>query len=119
MGNYIIIQIIASVFLIFAILKVFFQYRTDKISMKRLILWCFLWLGVGIIFWLPQTTSFVASVLGIGRGADLVIYTGMVILYYLIFRIYVKIDKQQEEITKIVQTLAIKESKNDNTKTND
>jgi hypothetical protein len=107
MGNYLIIQIIASVFLIFALLKVFWKYKGKQISFKEFFFWALLWVVIGVVFWLPQTTSFFANILGIGRGVDLVIYTSIVLIFYLIFRIFIRLDKQQQEITKIVRSLAL------------
>lgn len=109
MGNYLIIQIIASIFLIFAALKALFKYKSRQISFKEFIFWIILWLIIGIVFWLPQTTSFLANIFGIGRGVDLVIYTSIILIFYLLFRIFVRIDKQQQEITKIVRSLSIKD----------
>jgi len=109
MGNYLIIRIIASVFSIFAIFKVLKKYRDKNISFKELFFWVIIWLAVGLVFWLPRFTTFLANFLGIGRGADLVIYTSIILIFYLIFRIFIILDKQQQEITKIVRHLAITE----------
>lgn len=114
MKNYLIIQIIISIFLIIAIYKDFKKYRLKTINSKEFIGWLILWLMVGIIFWLPQTTSILAGLLGIGRGVDLVIYTSIVVIFYLLFRIFVNLDKQQQEITKIVRYLAISEEEKKN-----
>jgi len=113
MKNYLIIQIIATVFLLFAAIKVIRKYKDKNFNVKELIFWLIIWLITGIVFWLPQTTSYLANLLGIGRGADLVIYSSIIIIFYLLFRIYVNLDKQQQEITKIVRHLAISETEQD------
>lgn len=109
MGNYLIIRIIASIFVIYALLKVIKKYRDKSIYLKELLFWAIVWLAIGFVFWLPNFTTLLANILGIGRGADLVIYSSIIIIFYLIFRIYVVLDKQQQEITKIVRHLAISE----------
>ena len=109
MRNYLPIQIVATLFLIFAIFRVIRKYREKDINFKEFFRWLILWLVIGIVFWLPQTTSFLANILGIGRGADLVIYVSIIVIFYLIFRLLVMVDKQQREITKIVRHLAIME----------
>lgn len=113
MRNYIFIQIIASIFLIFAILKVIRKYREKNINLKEVLLWLVIWMVVGIVFWLPQATSFLANILGIGRGADLVIYISIIFLFYLLFKIFLILDRQQQEITKIIRHLALNEANKD------
>jgi hypothetical protein len=40
---------------------------------------------------------------------DLAVYLAVLAIFYLIFRVYLKIDKQQKEITKIIRQLALEE----------
>jgi len=61
------------------------------------------WLAVGIIVWIPNSTNVIAQFLGIGRGADLIFYFSILILFFLIFRVYIKIEKIERNITKVVR----------------
>jgi hypothetical protein len=45
----------------------------------------------------------------VGRGVDLVIYISVLILFYLIFRTLVRLDKIEKDITKIVREVALKD----------
>ena len=38
----------------------------------------------------------------------------LILIFYLIFRLYLKADKQQKEITKLVRHLALNEREEDN-----
>jgi len=70
-------------------------------------------LAVGVVVILPQTASFLANLLGVGRGADLVIYLSILVLFYIVFRIFIRLDRLDREITKIVRELALqKKDKN-------
>lgn len=53
--------------------------------------------------WVPNSLTKLANFFGIGRGADLVLYVGLVAVFYFIFRIYVRLEKMERNITKIVR----------------
>ena len=77
-------------------------------SVFGFVIWSVLWLVVLVVFWQPDTTTYLANFLGIGRGADLAIYLSIVAIFYLLFRIYVRLSKIESEITKVVRKDAIK-----------
>lgn len=101
------IQLILSLFLLFAIAKVAMRYRDRVISLQEFILWTIFWLLVGLVVIFPEITSLVANLVGVGRGVDLVIYLAVLILFYLVFRILVRLDKIEKDITKIVRQNAL------------
>ena len=107
--SYLPLQIIVSLFVLLIVFRLFKKYKDNTLKTSEFIGWLLIWLIVIVAFWLPQTTSYLAILLGIGRGVDLAIYVALLIIFYLIFRVYLKIDKQQKEITKIVRHLALKE----------
>lgn len=100
-------QLLFSIFILFAVSRAILRFKEGKISFLALIGWVFLWLWVGIIIWIPGVTTHIAKILGIGRGADLIIYGSIVTLFYLIFRIYVKIEDIERQITQIARNIAL------------
>ena|SRR3989344_5283714 len=107
--NYLPLQIIVSLFVILVVFRLTKKYRESAVKTAEFLGWLIIWIAVLIVFWLPQTTSYLAFFLGIGRGADLAVYTAVLICFYLIFRLYLKADRQQKEITKLVRHLALKD----------
>lgn len=105
------LPIIASVFIIFALLKVWLRFKDHTLSLLETFLWSILWLAVAAVFWQPEIASRLADYLGIGRGADLIVYIAIIVLAYVIFRLFVKVDKIDRQITKVVRELAIKNEK--------
>lgn len=77
--------------------------------MAWLLFWILFWGVAGIVAALPQTADEVARLVGVGRGADVVIYLSLVVVFYLIFRLYVKIEQVEGEITRLVRKLSIDE----------
>lgn len=101
------IQIIVSIFLILIILKTLARKKSKELSLKETIAWLVVWIGTGIIFWFPQYTDRIAKVLGINRGADLITYISIIILAYLVFRIFIHLDKIEKSITKLTREDAL------------
>jgi len=60
---------------------------------------------------LPQTTVFLADFLGIWRGTDVAVYLSIVLIFYLIFRIFVKLEKIEKDITAIIREISLKDKK--------
>lgn len=101
------IQIILLVFITFFLSRVYLRSKEKVIPVKTAFFWTLIWVFalVGII--LPATTSKIASFFGVGRGVDVILYLGMSVLFYLVFRIYVMIEDLRRELTKIVRNVGI------------
>lgn len=108
------IQIIVSIFLLLTILKTLARKKSKELSLKETIAWLIVWLGTGFIFWFPKYTTRIANILGIGRGADLIIYSSIIILAYLIFRIFIHLDRIEKNITKLTREEALKNTEKNN-----
>lgn len=102
-----VLQIVLIVFLIFAITRVLLQLRQKNLSFTSFLFWGAIFIGAVIGVVNPNLTSDVALLLGIGRGADVVIYFSIVTLFYLIFRLTVSIEEIRNEITKFVRQIAL------------
>lgn len=103
-------QIIVLAFIFFVFLKILKKYREKIISNREMLLWSLVWLLAALLIIWPGTTSFLASQLGIGRGVDLIVYLALILNLYLIFRLYVRVEKLGKNITELVRKLAIKDA---------
>lgn len=103
-----------SIFLIVfsgvTLLRAVRQYRRQVVSMHWLMLMFVLWLGVMLVAISPQSTDRIAEAAGVGRGADLLVYTAIVVLLASVMRMQVRIEMQRRELTDLVRKLAIKGS---------
>jgi len=105
------IQIIGILFALFAFIVTIIKFKEKKISIKEFIFWSILWFCIAVIAIVPWTTTIIANFIGIRRGIDVVIYLSIIVLFYLIFRIYVKIINVEREITKLVREEALKKKR--------
>jgi hypothetical protein len=101
------IQFFLLAFALLALVKVVQKYRARAIQTMQFLAWVLISLGATFVAVFPDTTNFFAAMLGIWRGADLLLYASLVIISYLIFRIHLTLDRVQQEITEIVRVLAL------------
>lgn len=107
------IQILMIGFSVFAIVRTIRQFQKGTLPANWLSLWVFFWIGVSIVVLLPQTTDLLARLTGVGRGADVVVYSAIPALFYLVFRLYVKMEKIEREITTLVRKNALEKIQKD------
>ncbi|MGZ8867733.1 MAG: DUF2304 family protein [Thermoanaerobaculia bacterium] len=69
--------------------------------------WTLLWLAAGIAIAFPDLLVWLASVLGIGRGTDLVLYVFILAGFVAFFATYLRFRRVDEQMTKIVRHIAI------------
>jgi hypothetical protein len=96
---------------ILAITLSILRFRDGKMSLGMFLVWIFIWLVVIIIAIYPDSTNYLASFTGIGRGLDLVLILGLLLSFYMIFKMYNKIETVEEELTDLVRELAIQRKK--------
>jgi small membrane protein len=60
--------------------------------------------------WVPEHASRLASLVGIGRGVDLVLYTWVVISLIMLLNLHLKLRSQMELITLLARKIAIEDA---------
>lgn len=105
------IQIITIIVVLFLITRVGTKLKRREITFKEALFWAILWFGVGMVVLYPQIADRVASSIGLqtATGIDLVVYIAVALAFYLIFRLFVHIERVERDITKIVRRLALKD----------
>lgn len=109
-------QIVLAVFLIFAQSRVYLRFRSGEIALTGLLFWSIIFASalVGVVF--PDITTKIAQITGIGRGVDVVVYSSIALLFYLVFRLYVYLEETRHEISQLVTKLALKDGKKEKKK---
>jgi hypothetical protein len=102
-------QILASLFILFAINRIMTRYRQELIPKSEIAVWLFFWALVAVAIWWPHGTDIVASWLGVSRGVDVVVTASLAVIFYLMFQVFSHVHKLQRELTQLVRKLAIKE----------
>ncbi len=104
------IRLLLVLFLVFAFSRVVLRRQEGAISLGSFLFWAGVWLlaATGIIQ--PDFTTYIAKGIGIGRGADVVIYLSILIIFYLLFRTHIMIENLHHDITRIIRNLALKDA---------
>lgn len=92
---------------IIAIIIAVLRLKNSKMSVGMAFLWILIWLIVIGVSIFPNSTNIFASLTGIGRGLDLVLILGLIVGYYLIFKMYGMIENMDKEITLLVREIAL------------
>ena len=104
-------QSILILFFAFFILKTILKWKQKELLFSETTGWMLLWILGLLLAIKPDTASYFAKLLGIGRGVDLAIYLALIVLFYLQFRLMVRLEKNNREITKLTREKALEDKK--------
>lgn len=104
-----VIQIVLVAFAVFALSRVVLRFRKGGLPVIHLVTWFLFWAAVIVAVLWPTTTSAVAAWVRVGRGTDLVMYLSVMAIFYLVFRMFGKIEELERQITRVVRAAALKE----------
>jgi small membrane protein len=66
---------------------------------------------IGMVFvWYPELTNRLAKLVGVGRGADLVMYVWIVLNLFFIARLHIKLREQAQAFTELARQMALKDA---------
>lgn len=101
------IQVLLTIFLLFALSRVYLRAKGGELHFGEFLFWggIFAFALIGVIE--PQFTNYAAKILGIGRGADVVLYAAIALVFYLIFRTNIYIENLKNEITLLSRKMAL------------
>ncbi len=105
------IQVIIIIFALFALSRAMLRFRDNKLGRNEFLFWAGLWTAAIIISFIPSILGVFSGRIGTTSGLDLVLYLSIIALFYLMFRLYVRTEALEKEITSVVRELAINPEK--------
>jgi small membrane protein len=88
------------------------QLVSGRQSRMIALLGCIIWLAASIAILWPDLTIQVAGFLGIGRGADLILYILAITYLISMFYVYQRFQRMEANITEITRHIAIQKDGN-------
>lgn len=104
-----VLQIMVTIIAVASIARVIAQALQKRGSLVPPLMWTAVWILVIIVFWTPEVASYAAVRLGIGRGADLIVYTAILVVLYLMYRVFIRLERMEQNITSITRQFALRD----------
>ncbi len=104
-----IFQIIASVFILFAMQRILTRYKQARVPKSEVLIWLLFWFFVAIAVWWPRGTDLIANALGISRGYELVVAVSLALLFFMVFKLFTHVHQLHAQMTDLVRKLAIQQ----------
>lgn len=106
-------QIAALPLLALMALATAIQIARRRLAPRFGMAWLALWIAAAVSIADPELLVRVAHFLGIGRGADLVLYLSVIFTFAAFFITYLRFRRVDEQLTKIVRHLAIRDAQDE------
>src|SRR6056297_3673331 len=107
----ILFQAILILFIVVIIARLVIRFKNEDINLINFLVWLFLWLAIVGVVIFPESINFLARTLGIGRGVDVAIYFSLILIFYFIFYLTVRIRSLENKITKLARKMALNKKK--------
>lgn len=107
-------QILALAALAFSFILTLLAGLRGWISKRAGMVWMTVWVTAGVAILWPQMLSRLARLVGIGRGADLLLYCAVVVMLVGFLMVYVRLRRLRRELTLLVRALALRDADQDN-----
>jgi hypothetical protein len=103
-------QIIAGLVIVFFLLKLLKQWKKKTISLNEFVFWLLFWIfALLIVIFIKQVDKIVIG-LGFSSSAiNLAFYIAVLFLFYLIFKMRLKIVKIEKNITDLARKISLKD----------
>jgi len=103
------IQIILLAIIVVIVWRLVAKLTVKELSIKQFVGWLAIWLAAAVVVIRPGLTVWIANSVGVGRGSDLIFYLAIIFLFYMVFRLLLRIEKMEKNLTQVIRTEALKE----------
>ncbi len=101
-------QIIALFIIAFFLARLFWQKQKKQIGANEFLFWLIFWFLAAIaIITIKFIDKLVAGLGFTGSGIEVLLYLSIVLLFYLIFRLRLRLAKVERNLTKIIREIAL------------
>lgn len=107
-----IMQIILSVVALLSAERLWQRWRTHTLGLGAIIFWLLGLAGVLLLVWRPTLADKLSQVVGVGRGTDAILYIGVAVIFYLVLRIFIRLEKQEDLLTRLTTEIALGREQN-------
>jgi small membrane protein len=95
-----------------AISKSYVDFRARVESLQMFLVWTFTWTGIVLVALFPSIVDIGLSSFGSRAGLGTFFGMALVFLFFVVYRIYVKLDRLEQKLTKTIQELSLRDWNN-------
>jgi hypothetical protein len=103
-------QIVTLPLIALIVLAIVIQFARRRLAPRIGFAWIVLWSAAAVSIADPELLVRAAHFLGIGRGADLVLYLSVIFSFSAFFITYMRFRRVDEQLTTIVRSIAIRDA---------
>jgi small membrane protein len=104
-------QIFSVLLAVVAISKSYVDFRGRRESLQMFVLWCATWIAIVSVALFPAVIPRLIAWGGGQAGIGTFLGMALVFLFFLLYRVYVKLERLEHRIAKLVQEAALGEYK--------
>lgn len=98
--------LVATIIIAFFLAKLYWQKHKGAVSTGEFVFWLFFWLAsLVLVLFLKQLDHLVASFGFSVSAIQVAVYMAIAVLFYFIFRVRLKLEKMEENLTKLNEVL--------------
>jgi len=106
-------QIIGLIVIAYFLIRLYSQKKKKQINANEFYFWLVFWLIAGSAVLLLKQIDLLVRNLGFtASGIDVLLYLAVVMLFYSVFRLRIRMARMEQDITKVVRKIAIKDENN-------
>lgn len=103
----VIMQIILSVVALMSAERLWSRWQRRTLGRGTLGLWFIGLLFILLLVWRPELADKLSRFVGVGRGVDAVVYISIAVIFYLVLRIFIRLEKQEDLLTRLTTEIAL------------
>ncbi len=88
------------------------RYKRGELSLRRSLFWAGPWIVLTIVMLSPDLVDTLATRAGVetATGIDFMAYIAVGVAFYILYRLFIRLDRIERDLTKLVRHLALIEA---------
>ncbi len=103
-------QIVVPLFSLLMVTYAWNLVMRQKKSVWEGLLWTFFWCGIGFIALIPSSLQYLSTLTGIQNNTSAATFTAIVILFFVLFYVIVRLEEIEQRLTKIIRSHALRDA---------
>lgn len=113
-GDFLAYQVIILIVCILLILRTVILFLRKKKGLREVFVAIIVWGSFSLLSLFPIILQIFAQVLGFELGVNALLVISTLLIFFILLRTLLRMDKMQNELTKVIRELALKEVRKDN-----